>query len=183
MTRYHPGFYRSCRTDETGLTRIKPPVVQIPCTDGNHTALKAPLPVDPPGCDQTDSGGGRTRTSGVSLSQIYSLLPSPLGHATGASLLPVTVRCVPCPIHLYPQTVSLHNLMGDGSGRGAAGNRTRVWPAVSHCLPSRAYPTLDAHPWTGAFGEPARLVDDVRMLAGRIHRPTVRPVRFKVFRL
>lgn len=68
-------------------------------------------------------------------------------------------------------------------GRGAAENRTRVWPAVSHCLPSRAYPTLDAHPWTGAFGEPARLVDDVRMLAGRIHRPTVRPVRFKVFRL
>lgn len=68
-------------------------------------------------------------------------------------------------------------------GRGAAENRTRVWPAVNHCLPSRAYPTLDAHPWTGAFGEPARLVDDVRMLAGRIHRPTVRPVRFKVFRL
>jgi len=68
-------------------------------------------------------------------------------------------------------------------GRGAAENRTRVWPAVNHCLPSRAYPTLDAHPWTGAFGEPARLVDNVRMLAGRIHRPTVRPVRFKVFRL
>ena len=67
-------------------------------------------------------------------------------------------------------------------GRGAAGNRTRVWPAVNHCLPSRAYPTLDAHPWTGAFGEPARLVDDVRMLAGRIHRPTVRPVRFEVLR-
>ncbi len=67
-------------------------------------------------------------------------------------------------------------------GRGAAGNRTRVWPAVNHCLPSRAYPTLDAHPWTGAFGEPARLVDDVHVLAGRIHRPTVRPVRFKVFR-
>lgn len=58
-------------------------------------------------------------------------------------------------------------------GRGAAENRTRVWPAVNHCLPSRAYPMLDAHPWTGAFGEPARLVDDVRMLAGRIHRPTV----------
>lgn len=68
-------------------------------------------------------------------------------------------------------------------GRGAAENRTRVWPAVNHCLPSRAYPTLDAHPWTGAFGEPARLVDDVRMLAGRIHRPTVRPVRFEVLRL
>lgn len=56
---------------------------------------------------------------------------------------------------------------------GAAENRTRVWPAVNHCLPSRACPTLDAHPWTGAFGEPARLVDDVHMLAGRIHRPTV----------
>lgn len=68
-------------------------------------------------------------------------------------------------------------------GRGAAENRTRVWPAVSLCLPSRAYPTLDAHPWTGAFGEPARLVDDARMLAGRIHRPTVRPVRFEVLRL
>lgn len=26
--------FDSCRTDETGLTRIKPPVVQIPCTDG-----------------------------------------------------------------------------------------------------------------------------------------------------
>lgn len=51
------------------------------------------------------------------MSQIYSLLPSPLGHATGASLLSsVTVRCVPCPIHLSPQTVSLHKLMGDGSG-------------------------------------------------------------------
>ena len=50
------------------------------------------------------------------MSQIYSLLPSPLGHATGASLLPVTVRCIPCLIHLYPQTVSLHKLMGDGSG-------------------------------------------------------------------
>lgn len=61
-------------------------------------------------------GVGRIRTSGVSLSQIYSLLPSPLGHTTGASLLPVTVRCVPCPIHLSPQTVSLHKLMGDGSG-------------------------------------------------------------------
>lgn len=35
------------------------------------------------------------------------------------------------------------------------------------------------HPWTGAFGEPARLVDDVHVLVGRIHRPTVRPVRFK----
>lgn len=34
MTRHHPGFYRSCRTDETGLTRIKPPVVEIPCTGG-----------------------------------------------------------------------------------------------------------------------------------------------------
>lgn len=79
-------------------------------------ALKAPLPVNPPVCNQADSGGGRTRTSGVSLSQIYSLLPSPLGHTTGASLLPVTVRCVPCPIHLSPQTVSLHKLMGDGSG-------------------------------------------------------------------
>lgn len=75
------------------------------------------LPVNPPVCNQADSGGGRTRTSGVSLSQIYSLLPSPLGHATGASLLSsVTVRCVPCPIHLSPQTVSLHKLMGDGSG-------------------------------------------------------------------
>lgn len=51
------------------------------------------------------------------MSQIYSLLPSPLGHTTGASLLSsVTVRCVPCPIHLSPQTVSLHKLMGDGSG-------------------------------------------------------------------
>ena len=28
-----------------------------------------------------------------------------LSYATGASLLPVTVRCVPCPIHLHPQTV------------------------------------------------------------------------------
>lgn len=65
---------------------------------------------------------------------------------------------------------------------GAAENRTRVWPAVSHRLPSRAYPTLDAHPRTGAFGEPARLVDDVHVLAGRIHRPTVRPVRSLVVR-
>lgn len=82
-------------------------------TKNHSTALKAPLPVNPPVCNQADSGGGRTRTSGVSLSQIYSLLPSPLGHATGASLLSsVTVRCVPCPIHLSPQTVSLHKLMG-----------------------------------------------------------------------
>ena len=65
---------------------------------------------------------------------------------------------------------------------GAAENRTRVWPAVNHRLPSRAYPTLDAHPRTGAFGEPARLVDDVHVLAGRIHRPTVRPVRSLVVR-
>lgn len=86
-------------------------------TKNHSTALKAPLPVNPPVCNQADSGGGRTRTSGVSLSQIYSLLPSPLGHTTGASLLSsVTVRCIPCPIHLSPQTVSLHKLMGDGSG-------------------------------------------------------------------
>ena len=94
-----PGFCRSPSIQwDWPDRRIKPPVV------------------DPPVCDQADSGGGRTRTSGVSLSQSYSLLPSPLGHATGASLLPVTVRCVPCLIHLYPQTVSLHKLMGDGSG-------------------------------------------------------------------
>lgn len=66
---------------------------------------------------------------------------------------------------------------------GAAENRTRVWSAYRLCLPSRAYPTLDAHPRTGAFGEPARLVDDVHVLAGRIHRPTVRPVRSLVVRL
>lgn len=78
--------------------------------------LEGAATVDPPGRKQADSGGGRTRTSGVSLSQSYSLLPSPLGHATGASLLPVTVRCVPCPVHLCPQTVGLHKLMGDGSG-------------------------------------------------------------------
>lgn len=65
--------------------------------------LEGAAVVDPPVCDQADGGGGRTRTSGVSLSQSYSLLPSPLGHATGASLLPVTVRCIPCPVHLYPQ--------------------------------------------------------------------------------
>lgn len=65
--------------------------------------LEGAAVVDPPVCDQADGSGGRTRTSGVSLSQSYGLLPSPLGHATGASLLPVTVRCVPCPIHLCPQ--------------------------------------------------------------------------------
>lgn len=61
--------------------------------------------------------------------------------------------------------------------------------AVSLCLLSRAYPTRLIPTCVGkiirgqgAFGEPARLVDDVHMLAGRIHRPTVRPVRFKVFR-
>lgn len=65
-------------------------------------------------------------------------------------------------------------------GRGAAENRTRVWPAVSLCLLSRAYPTRLIPTCVGkiirgqgAFGEPARLVDDVHMLAGRIHRPTV----------
>lgn len=158
-------------------------------TKNHSTALKAPLPVNPPVCNQADSGGGRTRTSDVSLSQIYSLLPSPLGHATGASLLSsVTVRCVPCPIHLSPQTVSLHKLMGDGSGSWSCRESNS---GLACCQPLLAvtcvgvYPHLrgEGHPWTGAFGEPARLVDDVHVLVGRIHRPTVRPVRFKVFRL
>lgn len=147
--------------------------------------MKAPLPVNPPVCNQTDSGGGRTRTSGVSLSQIYSLLPSPLGHATGASLLSsVTVRCVPCPIHLSPQTVSLHKLMGDGSGSWSCRESNS---GLACCQPLLAVTCVglsplawgEDHPWTGAFGEPARLVDDVHVLIGRIHRPTVRPVRFK----
>lgn len=150
--------------------------------------MKAPLPVNPPVCNQADSGGGRTRTSGVSLSQIYSLLPSPLGHTTGASLLPVTVRCIPCLIHLYPQTVSLHKLMGDGSGSWSCRESNS---GLACCQPLLAVTCVglsplawgEDHPRTGAFGEPARLVDDVHVLVGRIHRPTVRPVRFKVFRL
>ena len=150
--------------------------------------MKAPLPVNPPVCNQADSGGGRTRTSGVSLSQIYSLLPSPLGHTTGASLLPVTVRCIPCLIHLSPQTVSLHKLMGDGSGSWSCRESNS---GLACCQPLLAVTCVglsplawgEDHPWTGAFGEPARLVDDVHVLVGRIHRPTVRPVRFKVFRL
>mgnify|MGYP006923760731 CR=1 FL=1 len=147
--------------------------------------MKAPLPVNPPVCNQADSGGGRTRTSGVSLSQIYSLLPSPLGHTTGASLLPVTVRCIPCLIHLYPQTVSLHKLMGDGSGSWSCEIElgSSLLSAFACCHVRRFIPTCvgEDHPRTGAFGEPARLVDDVHVLVGRIHRPTVRPVRFKVF--
>lgn len=105
MARIIPAFTVRCQTNETGLTADKIRLLFRYCvqTKNHSTALKAPLPVNPPVCDQADSGGGRTRTSGVSLSQSYSLLPSPLGHATGASLLPVTVRCVPCPIHLYPQ--------------------------------------------------------------------------------
>ena len=150
--------------------------------------MKAPLPVNPPVCNQADSGGGRTRTSGVSLSQIYSLLPSPLGHTTGASLLPVTVRCVPCLIHLSPQTVSLHKLMGDGSGSWSCRESNS---GLACCQPLLAVTCVGLSPlaWgkiirgQGAFGEPARLVDDVHVLVGRIHRPTVRPVRFKVFRL
>lgn len=119
MARIIPAFTVRCQTNETGPTADKIRLLFRYCvqTKNHSTALKAPLPVNPPVCNQADSGGGRTRTSGVSLSQIYSLLPSPLGHATGASLLSsVTVRCVPCPIHLSPQTVSLHKLMGDGSG-------------------------------------------------------------------
>lgn len=56
--------------------------------------------------------------------------------------------------------------------------------AFACCHVRRFIPTCvgEDHPWTGAFGEPARLVDDVHVLVGRIHRPTVRPVRFKVFR-
>lgn len=47
--------------------------------------------------------------------------------------------------------------------------------AFACCHVRRFIPTCvgEDHPWTGAFGEPARLVDDVRMLARRIHRPTV----------
>lgn len=78
--------------------------------------MKAPLPVNPPVCNQADSGGGRTRTSDVSLSQIYSLLPSPLGHATDASLLPSRCDAYRTRFICIPQTVSLHKLMGDGSG-------------------------------------------------------------------
>lgn len=150
--------------------------------------MKAPLPVNPPVCNQADSGGGRTRTSGVSLSQIYSLLPSPLGHTTGASLLPVTVRCIPCLIHLYPQTVSLHKLMGDGSGSWSCRESNS---GLACCQPLLAVTCVGLSPL--AWGKiirgrvrsanPARLVDDVHVLVGRIHRPTVRPVRFKVFRL
>lgn len=53
--------------------------------------------------------------------------------------------------------------------------------AFACCHVRRFIPTCvgEDHPWTGAFGEPARLVDDVHVLVGRIHRPTVRPVRFK----
>lgn len=112
-----PGFHRSLsiqwdRPDSESNRLSSRYCVQAKTRHG----LEGAATVDPPVCDQADSGGGRTRTSGVSLSQIYSLLPSPLGHATGASLLPVTVRCVPCPVHLCPQTVGLHKLMGDGSG-------------------------------------------------------------------
>ena len=105
----------------TRLIRAVPPdratkPTGIPSSHGQVSSRLPPFAVDPPVCDRADGGGGRTRTSGVSLSQSYSLLPSPLGHATGASLLPVTARCVPRPVHLYPQTVGLHKLMGDGSG-------------------------------------------------------------------
>lgn len=88
---------------------------------------------------------------------------------------------VPQPIHKRKLILVKEEFDASSFG-GAAENRTRVWPAVNHRLPSRAYPTLDAHPRTGAFGEPARLVDDVHVLAGRIHRPTVRPVRSLVVR-
>lgn len=147
--------------------------------------MKEPLPVNPPVCNQADSGGGRTRTSGVSLSQIYSLLPSPLGHTTGASLLPVTVRCIPCPIHLYPQTVSLHKLMGDGSGswscRESNSDLACCQPLLAVTCVEGFIPTCVGKVIRGRVrsANPARLVDDVHILAGRIHRPTVRPVRFK----
>ena len=97
-------FTVRCQTNETGLTADKIRLLFRYCvqTKPQH-GQKAPLPVNPPVCNQADEWWRRTRTSGVSLSQIYSLLPSPLGHTTGASLLPVTVRYVPCPIHLYPQ--------------------------------------------------------------------------------
>lgn len=151
--------------------------------------MKAPLPVNPPVCNQADSGGGRTRTSDVSLSQIYSLLPSPLGHATDASLLPSRCDAYRTRFICIPQTVSLHKLMGDGSGswscRESNSGLACCQPLLAVTCVGGVIPTCvgEDHPWTGAFGEPARLVDDVHVLVGRIHRPTVRPVRFKVFRL
>lgn len=46
---------------------------------------------------------------------------------------------------------------------------------LSRAYPTRLIPTCVGKiiRGQGAFGEPARLVDDVHMLAGRIHRPTV----------
>lgn len=157
MARIIPAFTVRCQTNETSLTANQTACCLDTVYKRNHsTALKAPLPVNPPVCNQADSGGGRTRTSGVSLSQIYSLLPSPLGHTTGASLLPVTVRCIPCPIHLYPQTVSLHKLMGDGSGswscRESNSDLACCQPLLAvTCVSDAADPHLrgEDHPWTG----------------------------------
>ncbi len=155
------------------------------CRQNHSTALKAPPPADPPVCNQTDSGGGWTRTTDVSLSQIYSLLPSPLGHATDASLLPSRCDAYRTRFICIPQTVSLHKLMGDGSGswscRESNSGLACCQPLLAVTCVGGFIPTCVGKVIRGRVrsANPARLVDDVHILAGRIHRPTVRPVRFK----
>lgn len=127
-------------------------------------------------------GSGRCRTAS-------SLLPDALllSYGTGRNMQVRThgsIRLLPAR-HTHETHVGhagFRRGVAHSPPSGAAENRTRVWSACRLCLLSRAYPTLDAHPRTGAFGEPARLVDDVHVLAGRIHRPTVRPVRPQVVR-